>query len=95
MTSFLSGAAVFVLLAVAGGMLRILRGPAEIDRMMASQLLGTGGVAVLLLSGAATESPSSVDVALMLALFAAFASIALVGSAPRADNPHGKAGERG
>jgi multicomponent Na+:H+ antiporter subunit F len=82
MTSFFSGAAVFVLIAVAGGMLRILRGPADVDRMMASQLLGTGGVAVLLLFAAATDSPSSVDVALLLALFAAFVSIAFVGSAP-------------
>jgi multicomponent Na+:H+ antiporter subunit F len=94
MISFLSGAAVFVLLAIAGGMLRVLYGPAEVDRMMASQLLGTGGVALLLLMAAVTDSPSSIDVALMLALFAAFASIAFVASAPRTENEHAEPGDR-
>jgi len=94
MISFLSGAAVFVLLAIAGGMLRVLYGPAQVDRMMASQLLGTGGVALLLLIAAVTDSPSNVDVALMLALFAAFASIAFVASAPRAAHDQAKPGGR-
>jgi multicomponent Na+:H+ antiporter subunit F len=81
MTSFLSAAAVFVLITIGCGLFRILHGPSEADRMMASQLVGTGGVAVLLLMAIATETPADVDVALMLALFAAFASIAFVGSA--------------
>ena len=46
--------------------------------MMAAQLTGTGGVAVLLLLATATETPPIVDVALMLALLAAFASVAFV-----------------
>ena len=49
--------------------------------MMAAQLLGTGGVAILLLLAAATETPPIVDVALLLALFAAFAAVAFVRSA--------------
>ena len=49
--------------------------------MMAAQLLGTGGVAILLLVAAATETPPIVDVALLLALFAAFAAVAFVRSA--------------
>jgi multicomponent Na+:H+ antiporter subunit F len=83
MTSFLIGAACLVLAATALGLLRILRGPADADRMMAAQLLGTGGVAVLLLLAAAGESPAIVDVALMLALLAAFASVAFVSSGSR------------
>jgi multicomponent Na+:H+ antiporter subunit F len=43
MTAFLVAAAVFVLLTVAVGLARILRGPAGADRMMAAQLFGTGG----------------------------------------------------
>ena len=39
--------------------------------MMAVQLLGSGGVAVLLLIAVAIEIPAIVDVALMLALLAA------------------------
>jgi multicomponent Na+:H+ antiporter subunit F len=49
--------------------------------MMSAQLLGTGGVAVLLLVGAAEVVPAAVDVALTLALLAAFASVAFVKSA--------------
>jgi multicomponent Na+:H+ antiporter subunit F len=49
--------------------------------MMAAQLIGSGGVAVLLLLGASAATPAVVDVALMLALLAAFASVAFVGNA--------------
>jgi multicomponent Na+:H+ antiporter subunit F len=80
MANFLFGAASFVLAIVALGLFRILYGPAEADRMMAAQLVGTGGIAVLLLMAVATETPSIVDVALMLGLLAAFASVAFVKS---------------
>lgn len=81
MADLLFGAALFVLAMVAAGLFRILHGPAEADRMMAAQLIGSGGVAVLLLIAAATETRSIVDVALMLAVLAAFASVAFVSSA--------------
>ena len=45
---------------------------------MAAQLLGTGGVATLLLLGEAMSVPAAVDVALILALLAAFVSVAFV-----------------
>jgi multicomponent Na+:H+ antiporter subunit F len=63
---------------VALGWIRILRGPAKADRMMAAQLFSTGGVAALLLLGAATGVGAIVDVALILAVLAVFASIAFV-----------------
>jgi multicomponent Na+:H+ antiporter subunit F len=81
MNEFLFGAAVFVLAMVALGLLRIFWGPAEADRMMAAQLLGSGGVAVLLILAVATDTPAIVDVALMLALLAAFAAVAFVTNA--------------
>lgn len=81
MASFLFAAAGFILVTVAVGLLVILRRWAEIDHMMAAQLLGTGGVAILLLLAAATDTPPVVDVALLLALFAAFAAVAFVRSA--------------
>jgi multicomponent Na+:H+ antiporter subunit F len=89
MASFLYGAASFVLVTVAVGLFRVLHGPAEADRMMAAQLLGTGGVAVLLLLAAATKTPPVVDIAVLLALLAAFASVAFVGGAsrPKAASP--------
>jgi multicomponent Na+:H+ antiporter subunit F len=79
MTGFLFGAAGFVLAAIAIGLLRVLGSRQPADCMMAAQLIGTGGVAVLLLIAVATETPPIVDVALMLALLAAFASVAFVG----------------
>jgi multicomponent Na+:H+ antiporter subunit F len=77
MNDFLLVAAGFVLAMVALGLVRILRGPTQADRMMAAQLLGSGGIAALLLASAA-RIPAMVDVALTLALLAAFASIAFV-----------------
>lgn len=81
MTDFLLAAAGLILLTVAVGLARILRGPQNVDRTMAAQLLGTGGVAVLLLVAAATGARGAEDVALGLALLAAFASVAFVTSA--------------
>lgn len=78
MTEFLLGMALLVLLLTALGLLRVLRGPGDADRIMAAQLLGTGGIAVLLLLGAASGRDEAVDVALILALLAAFASVAFV-----------------
>lgn len=78
MAEFLFGAATVILLIVAVGLFRLLRGPGDADRLMAVQLLGTGGIALVLLLGVATASPAMVDVALTLALLAAFAGVALV-----------------
>ena len=43
------------------GLLRILRGPGDADRMMAVQLIATGGIAALVLVGAVTGVPATVD----------------------------------
>jgi len=78
MAEFLIAAAGFVLAMVALGLVRILRGPGNADRIMAAQLLGTGGIAALLLLAEPTSEPAAVDVALILALLAAFISVAFV-----------------
>jgi multicomponent Na+:H+ antiporter subunit F len=77
MAEFLFAAAGFILLMVALGLFGIFRGRAEADRLMAAQLIGSGGVAMLLLA-VATQTFAVIDVALMLALLAAFASVAFV-----------------
>lgn len=82
MNDFMLGTATFILVMVALGLFRVLRGPAAADRMMAAQLLGTGGIAVVLLLGAATGEAAAVDVALTLALLAAFAAFAFVKAQP-------------
>ena len=78
MTEFLRAASAVVLAMVALGLIRALRGPGNADRMMAAQLLGTGGIAGLLLLGTATGAGATADVALTLALLATFAAIAFV-----------------
>lgn len=78
-------AGLLVLASVAVGLLRVLTGPGVADRVMAAQLLGTGGIAVLLLFAAATDTPGLTDTALTLALLAAFATVALVRGAPGGD----------
>ncbi len=40
-------------------LVRVVRGPGYADRMMAAQLLGTGGIAALLLVGAADREGRS------------------------------------
>jgi multicomponent Na+:H+ antiporter subunit F len=92
MAEFLLAAATFVLAMVALGLVRILRGPTAADRIMAAQLLGSGGIATLLLLAAATGMPAATDVALSLALLAAFASAAFVDSAAGPDRPDAASG---
>ena len=71
MADFLLIAACAILAMVALAMFLVMRGPVDADRMMAVQLLGTGGIAVVLQSAV-------IDVALVLALLAAFAGLAFV-----------------
>ncbi len=81
MSTFLIAAASFVMLTVAVGLLRILYGPGDADRVMAAQLLGTGGVATLLLASVVRSAPAVTDIALVMALLAAFATVAFVKNA--------------
>jgi multicomponent Na+:H+ antiporter subunit F len=85
MSEFLFTAASGVLAVVVLGLVRVLRGPGNVERMMAAQLLGSGGIAVLLLMASAYGVNAAADVALTLALLTAFASVAFVKSMPPAD----------
>ena len=78
MSEFLFAAAGLIVLTVAVVLARILRGSDDVERLMAVQLLGTGGIAALLLIAYATNVPGVEDVALGLALLAAFATIAVI-----------------
>ncbi|WP_442755374.1 monovalent cation/H+ antiporter complex subunit F [Methylocystis sp. JAN1] len=77
MSDFFLGAAALIVAITAIGLFRVLSGPARADRMMAAQLLGTGGVAALLLAEA-RGTRGAADVAMVLALLAAFSGIAFV-----------------
>ncbi|PPD44043.1 MAG: multiple resistance and pH regulation protein F [Methylocystis sp.] len=77
MADFFLVAAALVVAITAVGLFRVLRGPENADRMMAAQLLGTGGVAALLLAEV-RGMRGAVDVALVLALLASFSGVAFV-----------------
>ncbi len=87
MAEFLLGAALLVLITVMAGLMRVLRGPTDADRIMAAQLLGTGGIGALLLAAVALGEPALFDLALTFAVLAAFASVAMARSAPRDREP--------
>jgi multicomponent Na+:H+ antiporter subunit F len=80
MTLFLYASALVILLNIAASLVRVLKGPTRADRMMGAQLIGTGGVAILVLLSLVHQQPGVLDVALLLALLAAFAAVAFVKS---------------
>jgi multicomponent Na+:H+ antiporter subunit F len=83
MDDLLVGAAFFILAVTALGLFKILRAGTVAERMMAVQLLGSGGAGALLLLGAASGEAGMSDVALLLTLFAAFSCAAFaLGEAP-------------
>lgn len=78
MTAFLYGLALLLVLNLAVGFVRVFRGPTTADRMVAAQLFGTHGVALLLVLAVADAQPVLVDVALVFALLAVVVSVAFV-----------------
>jgi multicomponent Na+:H+ antiporter subunit F len=78
MEGWLIVTAIFLLLNVAAGLVRVARGPSEADRMLAAQLFGTAGVAILLVLADALDTPGLRDVALVFALLAVVVTVAFV-----------------
>ena len=70
-------ALIFLIITLLAGLARSVRGPSLQDRMLSVQLLGTGGVALLLLMAGLRVAPALIDVALVLALLAVVAAAAL------------------
>jgi multicomponent Na+:H+ antiporter subunit F len=79
MSELISLSVLGLMLSVFLGLLRVLRGPGAGDRMLATQLIGTAGVGLLLLLSQLLEQPALIDVALLLALLAAVAAAAFTG----------------
>ena len=84
MTAFFLAVASFILLMVALGLVRILRGPDTSDRLMAAQLIGSGGVAVLLLLSASMRLPSTLAPGLLSAISSARHCPPMAGAGHRA-----------
>jgi multicomponent Na+:H+ antiporter subunit F len=70
--------ALLILISVIVGLIRVWKGPTDADRMLAAQLFGTGGVAIVLMLALAMQMPSLVDIALVYALLAATAMVVFV-----------------
>ncbi|MCC5993232.1 MAG: hypothetical protein JJT99_12000 [Rhodobacteraceae bacterium] len=84
MTLWLHLVALGLLATLAGALWRVWRGPSQADRMMAAQLVGTGGVGVLIVL-AALQDWALLVVALALALLSALAAVGFV----KAQTPDG------
>ncbi len=67
-----------LLLTIVIGLGRVVLGPSRVDRLLAIQLFGTTGTALLLVLAQWQDQPALRDVALLLGLLAAVASAALV-----------------
>ena len=78
MPSLYLGLACFLLLTMIVGLIRVFRGPDQEDRVVAVQLFGTTGVAILLLLAEAVAVPAIRNVALIFALLAVLAVVAFV-----------------
>ena len=68
----------FILITLILGLLRIFRGPTKADRILAAQLIGTTGVAIILLLSEAMQMQSLIDVALIFALLSAVTATVFV-----------------
>lgn len=83
MTELYLSVAVFLLLNLLAGLVRVLRGPTLADRMLAAQLFGSTAVAILLLLAESMHIPGLRDVALLFALLAALVTVAFVRLPPQ------------
>lgn len=78
MTSWFWWLAVFLVLNLAVGLTRVIRGTSRADRMIAAQLLGTTGVGILVVLWQALGVSALLDVALVFAILAAVTTVAFV-----------------
>ena len=83
MTNFLSLILIVLLLSIFAGLIRVFRGPAPAERMLAAQLFGTASVAILLVLSQVMQMPALLDVALVFALLGAVTLAAFVVLAER------------
>jgi multicomponent Na+:H+ antiporter subunit F len=77
--------AVILLASLVLGLIRVWRGPTIADRMLAAQLFGTTGVALLLVLAELQGLPALRNVALVLAVLALMAVLAFVARVWRGD----------
>jgi multicomponent Na+:H+ antiporter subunit F len=77
-TAALTALEILLLVALLLGLVRIAKGPTRGDRMMAAQLFGSTGVAVLLVLAEIRGEPAFTDVALVFTLLATVNALVFV-----------------
>jgi multicomponent Na+:H+ antiporter subunit F len=82
--------ACFLMLTLLLGLFRIWWGPTQADRMLASQLFGSTGVALLLVLAQVQAMPALRDVAITLAVLSVLAVAAFVTRVVRIDKVHAR-----
>ena len=87
MNGLLDALILFLVATILAGLWRVGRGPTPGDRMLAPQLFGTTGIAVLLLAAERLAQPALRDVALILALLAFVTTTAFALRAWRPQEP--------
>lgn len=90
MDVFRTAIALFLLLTLLVGLIRVVRGPTLADRMIVAQLFGTTSVAVLLLLSADPPPPGLRDAAIVFALLSFIAVSAFVRLAPHKERGAGR-----
>jgi multicomponent Na+:H+ antiporter subunit F len=78
MNDFLLVSSLIILGTITVGLVRVMRGPYQADRIIAAQLFATAGVAWILLVSVAVDTIAFIDVALVFALLAAVTAVAFV-----------------
>lgn len=69
-------AALFLIINVGLGLIRVLRGPSRYDRLLTVQLFGTTGAAILIIFSLELDDEAYLDIALIFALLAGIIGVA-------------------
>lgn len=88
MEIILSQAATVLALCLCAGLVRIFLGPSIEDRMLAVQLMGTVGVALLLVLATRLNFSAGIDIALVFAMLATVSVVALTRRPLSKENPN-------
>ncbi|GBE42331.1 Na(+)/H(+) antiporter subunit F [bacterium BMS3Bbin10] len=74
----LAAASLAVLMALALGVIRALRGPTVFDRVLAANAIGTGAIMLLALIGFLTGRPEFLDIGILYALLNIIGTLAVL-----------------
>ena len=74
-----------LLSSLGAGLVRVTLGPTDTDRMLAAQLIGTTGTAILLLLSWVAQLTALLDIAIVYGLLSVVTAVAFAGRPPPAE----------